>query len=134
MPDASRHRCRLQRAAALAAALTLLLQAIAWSGMVSIQTQPDLARIAVCTRDGIRWIAVSGSDAAAESGPAGWPAAVPGNHCDLCVFAAGLGQVPARLSLFWRAGFWSILQPDPVLPLPFVAVRGPQQPRAPPCS
>lgn len=125
---------RIQRISLLAAAFAFLLQALAWSAMPVYAGQADEGWVAICTSEGIKWIPLSQSGMAPAVPAPDDSAPALADHCDLCVFALGLGIVPAPASLAANVDKALGLHPPAFLHAFSSRMHVLQQPRAPPVS
>lgn len=125
---------RKQRLSLFGLAFVFLLQTLAWSGMPVYASDATEGWVVVCTNEGIKRISLSEAGIKQDESPPSSPIPALAEHCDLCVFAQGLGMAPpapALLSLS-TTGLIEIRIPasDPGVSSNSYS---PQQPRAPPC-
>lgn len=109
-----------------------LLQMLAWSAMpVAVAgSDSDDDWVVICTSDGFKRISLS--EAGFKQDDSQHNPNVLVDHCDLCVFAHGLGMAPAPVQLFKHASAALILRSRSVDIVSSDKLHTPQQPRAPP--
>lgn len=126
------HRLRKQRLGLWSTLFVFLLQSLAWSGMPVHATNVDQGWVVVCTSEGIKRVALTATGIAAGDSPQNDPLPTLAIHCDLCVFAKGLGttsDVIPLLETYARGPLSRIHIHEQGIPSkPYT----PQQPRAPP--
>lgn len=122
---------RKHRLGLWATVLAFLLQTLAWSAMPVYAQNADDGWMVICTSDGPQRISLN--ELGILDGPlknAPLPTLV--DHCDLCVFAKGLGMVPTPVQMLASHRCVPALRvhvpDDAVSDKP----HSPQQPRAPP--
>ncbi|HLR78380.1 MAG TPA: DUF2946 family protein [Burkholderiaceae bacterium] len=125
---------RTQRLGLLVAAFAFVLQNLAWSLMPAYAADVEAGWITICTSDGIKRIPLSelgvhAADASQEPAPH-----VLTDHCDLCVFAHGLGMPGPEASLPVVAGHMRLLRLPVASQNPGHDIHSAHQPRAPPVS
>lgn len=85
------HRLRKQRLGLWSTLFVFVLQSLAWSGMPVYATNADQQWVVVCTSEGIKRISLSDTGITAGDPTQNAPSPALVIHCDLCVFAKGLG-------------------------------------------
>lgn len=126
------HRLRKQRLGLWSTLFVFLLQSLAWSGMPVYAKDVDQDWVVVCTSEGIKRISLSASGVLVNDASQNEPVPTVIAHCDLCVFAKGLGMAFDTVQAQPGQAHVPTLRihvPDRVVPdKPY----RPQQPRAPP--
>lgn len=118
--------------------LAFLLQIQAWSAMPVAAAAPDAddGWVVICTSDGFKRISLADAGMQSRSPTPGDTshntAPVLIDHCDLCVFAHGLGSAPALVAVFEDDIGVRVVRQRPVGQPVTGNSYFPQQPRAPP--
>lgn len=125
---------KTRRVGVVAAMLAFLLQTVAWSLMPVHAAQVKEGWVTLCTTNGIQRIPLSELGVQPLNNAPKSGTSALGNHCDLCVFANGLGTLPTvKTPLVQTHAFVVLRLAHPDQPWSQVS-HAPHQPRAPPVS